>query len=132
MVLAARLGALLAVAFAAGGAHTVHGYGLSLTIPNGWDGKITHGLVRLNGPGLRIEIRETSEPTTRSDPFFRRAGVPKLRASDFRSREHHLGFTVADRRFALLPLAAHPSQQTIDAANAALRTFVVKRGTYYG
>jgi hypothetical protein len=109
----------------------IRGYGMSLTVPDGWSGRITHGLVRLRGAGLRIEIRESS-PTNRLDPFFRRRSVPALRASDFRSAEHHLGFTVAGRHFAVLPFPARPSQAAIDVANSALRSFTVRAGRYYG
>lgn len=70
----------------------------------------------------------------RPDPFFRRHRVPTLRASDFVSGEHHLGFTLSGRRFALLPFpvrrAAQPS--AIGAANSVLRSFEVKPGNYYG
>ena len=109
----------------------VHGYGMSLTVPAGWHGSITHGLVQLRGEGVKLWIRETS-PTRRPDPFFRRRAVPPLHASDFRSVEHHLGFTLSGRRFALLPFPAQPSAATLDAVNAALRSFTVKAGNYYG
>jgi len=58
--------------------------------------------------------------------------VPTLRASDFRSAEHHLGFTLSGRRFALLPFPARPSPAALGAVNAALRSFTVKPGNYYG
>lgn len=122
---------LVAVATGAGPSHVIHGYGMSLTTPDGWNGKITHGLVRLDGAGVRLEIRESS-PTKRPDPFFRRRVAPTLRASDFRLREHRLGFTLAGRHFAVLPFPARPSQAAIDKANAALRSFTAKAGTYYG
>src|SRR6266487_3111600 len=95
----------------------VLGYGMSLTVPAGWHGSVTHGLVRLRGEGVRLWIREIS-PTPRPDPFFRRRVVPTLHASDFRSVEHHLGFTLSGRRFALLPFPAQPSAATLDAVNA--------------
>jgi len=114
-----------------GHASAIHGYGMSMTIPRGWHGTISHGLIRLRGQGLRLLIRESS-PTRRRDPFFRRRSVPTLRASDFRSAEHHLGFTLSGRRFALLPFPARPSPAALQAANAALRSFTVKPGNYYG
>jgi hypothetical protein len=104
---------------------------MTLTVPAGWNGSITHGLVRLRGQGLKLWIRETS-PTRRPDPFFRRRAVPMLHASDFRSAEHHLGFTLSGRRFALLPFPARPSAATLEAVNVALRSFTVKPGNYYG
>jgi len=58
--------------------------------------------------------------------------VPTLHASDFRSTEHHLGFTLSGRRFALLPFRARPTPATLDAVNAALRSFTVKPSNYYG
>src|SRR6266540_7530009 len=88
-----------------GAANVLHGYGMSITIPPGWHGRITHGLVRVHGEGLRLEIRE-STPEARPDPFFRRRTVPTLHATDFRSAEHHLGFTLSGRQFALLPFPA--------------------------
>jgi hypothetical protein len=109
----------------------IHGYGMSMTIPRGWHGTISHGLVRLRGHGLGLQIRESS-PTGRPDPFFRRRAVPPLHASDFRSAEHHLGFTLSGRRFALLPFPARSSPGAIDALNAVLRSFTVKPGNYYG
>ena len=130
MAIAGGLG-ITQYAFGAGASHVIHGYGMSLTIPDGWNGAITHGLVRLHGVDLRIEIRESS-PTKRLDPFFRRRVVPTLHASDFQSAEHHLGFTLAGRHFAVLPFPARPSRAAIDDANTALRSFTVKAGKYYG
>ena len=58
--------------------------------------------------------------------------MPALRLSDF-GVEQHLGFTLAGRRFAvLLPSSALPSANALDTANAALRSFTVKPGHYYG
>jgi hypothetical protein len=31
--------------------HVIHGYGMSIAIPQGWQGRITHGLVRVRGQG---------------------------------------------------------------------------------
>ncbi|MBA3735265.1 MAG: hypothetical protein H0W90_08715 [Actinobacteria bacterium] len=104
---------------------------MSLTVPAGWHASITHGLVLLRGKGVKLWIRETS-PTRRPDPFFRRRAVPTLHPSDFRSVEHHLGFTLSGRQFALLPFPARPSAATLDAVNAALGSFTVKPGNYYG
>jgi hypothetical protein len=104
---------------------------MSLTVPTDWRGSVTHGLVSLRGEGVKLWIRETS-PTRRPDPFFRRRAVPTLHASDFRSTEHHLGFTLSGRRFALLPFRARPTPATLDAVNAALRSFTVKPSNYYG
>ncbi len=113
-------------------ANVVHGYGMSITVPRGWHGQITHGLVRVRGGGLRLEIRE-STPQARPDPFFRRQTVPTLRAADFRSAEHHLGFTLAGRQFAVLPFPSRrPSAAAIATVNTVLRSFTVKRGRYYG
>jgi hypothetical protein len=123
--------AFLVAGVASPGPNVVHGYGMSLTVPGSWHGSITHGLVRLRGEGVTLWIRETSS-TGRPDPFFRRRAVPTLHTSDFRSAEHHLGFTLSGRRFALLPFPARPSPATLDAVNAALRSFTVKPGNYYG
>jgi hypothetical protein len=110
----------------------IHGYGMSLKVPPGWHGSITHGLVRLRGDGLRLWIRESSTPISPADPFFQRRTVPTLRASDFGS-EQHLGFRLSGRRFAvLLPSPSRPSAAALDLANAALRSFTVKPGNYYG
>jgi hypothetical protein len=110
----------------------MHGYGMSMEIPPGWHGSITHGLVRLRGDGLRLWIRESSTPISPADPFFRRRSAPTLRASDF-GVEQHLGFRLSGRRFAvLLPSSSRPSAAALDVANAALRSFTVKPGNYYG
>jgi hypothetical protein len=105
---------------------------MSITIPPAWHGQITHGLVRVPGAGLRLEIRE-STPQARPDPFFRRRTVPTLRAADFRSTEHHLGFTLAGRQFAVLPFPSQrPSPATIASVNTVLHSFTVKPGRFYG
>jgi hypothetical protein len=110
----------------------VHGYGMSVTLPLEWHGRITHGLVRVRGEGLRFEIRESS-PGARPDPFFRRRMVPALHSSDFHASEHHLGFTLSGRHFALLPFPTQrPAPSAIRAANGILRSFTVKRGRFYG
>jgi hypothetical protein len=110
----------------------IHGYGMSMRVPPGWKGTISHGLVRLQGDGLRLWIRESSSPTSGVEPFFRRRSVPTLRASDF-GVEQHLGFRLSGRRFAvLLPSPSRPSAAGIDVANAALRSFTAKPGNYYG
>jgi hypothetical protein len=112
--------------------HVVHGYGMSIAIPQGWQGRITHGLVRVRGQGLRIVIRE-STPGPKADPFFRRRAVPRLGTKDFRSAEHHLGFTLSGRNFAVLPFPARrPSPAAIGSANAVLRSFTVRSGHFYG
>jgi hypothetical protein len=114
---------------APGPVHILHGCGMSIAIPRGWHGGITHGLVRLRGAGLRIEFRE-STPTTTADPFFRRRTVPTLDARDFASTEHHLGFTLSGRHFALLPFPARrPTPAAIRRANGVLRSFSVQRGS---
>jgi hypothetical protein len=121
--------ALLAALLAA---NTVHGYGMSITVPPGWHGRITHGLVRVSGAGLRFEIRE-STPGRRPNPFFRRRTVPTLHARDFRSAEHHLGFTLSGRQFAVLPFPAPgPAPATLRTVNTILRSFTVRRGHFYG
>jgi hypothetical protein len=113
-------------------ANVLHGYGMSITLPLGWQGQISHGLVRVRGAGLRLEIRE-STPQQRPDPFFRRRTVPTLRAADFRSAEHHLGFTLAGRHFALLPFPSpRRSPAAITTVNSVLRSFTVRRGRFYG
>jgi hypothetical protein len=110
----------------------IHGYGMSMKVPPDWQGTISHGLVRLQGDGLRLWIRESSSPTSGVEPFFRRRSVPALRASDF-GVEQHLGFRLSGRRFAvLLPSPSRPSAAAIDVANAALRSFTAKPGNYYG
>jgi hypothetical protein len=109
----------------------VHGYGMSLEVPAGWHATISHGLVRLRGQGLRLMLRETTRGP-RPDPFFRRTTVPKLRASDFRAGEHHLGFTLSERQFALLPSPGRASTKALAAVNEALRSFTAKPGNYYG
>ena len=119
------------VACSASGAE-IHGYGMSMKVPPGWHGTISHGLVRLRGDGLRLWIRESSSPETGPSSFFRRRAAPTLRPYDF-GVEQHLGFTLSGRRFAiLLPSRSRPSANTLDTANAALRTFTVKPGHYYG
>jgi hypothetical protein len=124
--------AFLVAGVAGSGAANVHGYGMSITIPSGWHGRITHGLVRVRGEGLPFEIRE-STPGARPDPFFRRRRVPTLHATDFHATEHHLGFTLSGRQFALLPFPAQrPAPAAIRTANAILRSFTVKRGNFYG
>jgi hypothetical protein len=123
--------AFLVAGVASPAPNVVHGYGMSLTVPAGWHGSVTHGLVRLRGEGVKLWIRETSS-TRRPDPFFRHRLVPMLHESDFRSVEHHLGFTLSGRRFSLLPFPARPSTATLGAVNAALRSFTVKPGNYYG
>ena len=126
------LGIAIAGIAAPAPAHLVHGYGMSIAISRGWHGGITHGLVRLRGTGLRVEIREFT-PTTPADPFFRRRTVPTLVAGDFASAEHHLGFTLAGRNFALLTFAAQrPRASAIRAANRILRSFTATRGRFYG
>jgi hypothetical protein len=105
---------------------------MSITLPAGWHGRITHGLVRVWGEGLRFEIRE-STPTGRPDPFFRRRQIPTLQSKDFHAIEHHLGFTLSGRHFALLPLSAQqPAPAAIHTANAILRSFTARRGHFYG
>lgn len=112
--------------------NVLHGYGMSISVPAGWHARVTHGLVRVWGEGLRFEIRE-STPTERSDPFFRRRQVPTLRSRDFHVTEHHLGFTLSGRQFALLPFSAQrPAPAAIRAANAILRSFTARRGHFYG
>ncbi len=132
MVRLAAIALLLSgVACSASGTQ-IHGYGISMKVPPSWHGAITHGLVRLRGDGLRLWIRESSSPETGRDPFFRRRTVPTLRASDF-GVEQHLGFTLSGRRFAiLLPSPSRPSAAALGVANAALRSFAVKPGNYYG
>jgi hypothetical protein len=126
------VGVALAGIAAPGPVRVVHGYGMSIAIPRGWHGGITHGLVRLRGAGLRIEIRE-STPTTKGNPFFRRRATPTLRARDFADTEHHLGFTLSGRHFALLPFpAARPTPAAIRRVNGVLRSFTVRRGHFYG
>ncbi len=129
---------LVAVAFVfagltgSGTPTALHGYGMSITIPPGWHGRITHGLVRVRGEGLFFEIRE-STPEARPDPFFRRRTVPTLHATDFRSAEHHLGFTLSGRQFALLPFPAQRvTPSAIRTANDVLRSFTAKPGRFYG
>jgi hypothetical protein len=113
-------------------AHVIHGYGMSIAIPQGWQGRITHGLVRVRGQGLHIVIRE-STPGPKADPFFRRRAVPRLGTKDFRSAEHHLGFTLSGRNFAVLPFPARrPTPAAIGSANAVLRSFTVRSGHFYG
>jgi hypothetical protein len=124
--------AFLLAGVAGSEAATVHGYGMSIAIPTGWHGRITHGLVRVRGEGLRFGIRE-STPQATPDPFFRRRKVPTLHATDFHSSEHHLGFTLSGRHFALLPSPAQrPAPAAIRTANAILRSFTVNRGHFYG
>jgi hypothetical protein len=126
------IGVALAGIAAPAPAHVVHGYGMSITIPRGWHGGITHGLVRLRGAGLRVVIREFT-PTTAADPFFRRRTVPTLGAGEFASGEHHLGFTLSGRDFALLPFPApRPAASAIRAVNRILRSFTARRGRFYG
>ncbi len=129
---------LVAVAFVfagltgSGTPTALHGYGMSITIPPGWHGRITHGLVRVRGERLFFEIRE-STPEARPDPFFRRRTVPTLHATDFRSAEHHLGFTLSGRQFALLPFPAQRvTPSAIRTANDVLRSFTAKPGRFYG
>jgi hypothetical protein len=113
-------------------AHVIHGYGMSIALPLGWNGRITHGLVRVRGAGLRLEIRESS-PTTNRDPFFRGRAVPTLGARDFADAEHHLGFTLSGRHFAVLPFPARrPTPAAIRRASAVLHSFTAKRGHFYG
>jgi hypothetical protein len=105
---------------------------MSMNVPPGWHGSVTHGLVRLRGDGLRLWIRESSSPISPVDPFFRRRIVPTISASEF-GVEQHLGFRLSGRRFAiLLPSPSRPSAAALDIANAALRSFTVKPGNYYG
>src|ERR687887_1168254 len=112
--------------------HVVRGYGMSITIPRGWHGRITHGLVRVSGGGLRFEIRE-STPEARPNPFFRRRAAPTLRKADFRAVEHHLGFSLAGRQFAVLPFRAQrAAPAAIRTANMILRSFTARRGRFYG
>lgn len=101
---------LLAGVASSGASTLLHGYGMSITIPRGWHGRITHGFVRVRGEGLRLEIRE-STPEGRPDPFFRRRTVPTLQATGFHATEHHLGFTLFRRNFALLPFPARNDLQ---------------------
>jgi hypothetical protein len=123
---------VLAGVASSGASAVLHGYGMSITIPGGWHGRITHGLVRVRGKGLRLELRE-STPEGRPDPFFRRRTVPTLQATDFHATEHHLGFTLSGRNFALLPFPAQrPAAAAIHTANAILHSFRVKRGHFYG
>jgi hypothetical protein len=123
---------LLAAVTGSAAASVLHGYGMSITIPPGWRGQITHGLVRVRGGGLRFEIRE-STPGARADPFFRRRTVPTLRTAEFRSSEHHLGFTLSGRQFAILPFPAQKvTRAALRAANAMLRSFAATRGHFYG
>lgn len=124
--------AFLVAGVAGSGGRVLHGYGMSVTLPPDWHGRISHGLVRVRGEGLRFEIRESS-PGARPDPFFHRRTVPTLHARDFRSSEHHLGFTLSGRDFALLPFPTQrPAPSAIHAANGILGSFTVKRGRFYG
>ncbi len=37
---------------------TIHGYGLSLSLPAAWHGRVLHGVVVASAPGARLELRE--------------------------------------------------------------------------
>jgi len=131
----AAAAAILLVSGCGKGSNTIHGYGMSLTLPAGWHGRISHGYVAARGDHATLELSEWQpSPEERSVSWFLRRKPPlHVNARDFTATESSLAFALNGRYFAVFVHASkRPKAAVISRADKALASFHARRGNFYG
>jgi hypothetical protein len=114
-------------------------YGISLEVPEGWDGEISRGLIRIGRGDVSVELHEY-ETTSRAEAAIFDDGWPvRLEAADFRqqrpgtaSQEDALLVSVAGRLFsAFLYGDESAAVRHLEELNEALARINVQAGDFY-
>jgi hypothetical protein len=128
----------------------IEGYGISMRLPAGWNGKITRGELRaassdtLSANDIRLRLLENGTSPQVPDPPFITGLTPiRLTSAEFVAPngepDHNVraitgrSFIDGGRTFVIWVDAGSfpPSAQTVDEANEALASLTVQAGDFY-
>jgi hypothetical protein len=117
----------------------VERYGISLEVPDGWDGEISRGLIRIRRGDVSVELHEYETTSEGEAAYFDDGWPVRLEAADFRqqrpgaeSEEDTRLVSVAGRLFSVfLHGDASAAAQQLKDLNEALAGIEVQAGDFY-
>jgi hypothetical protein len=113
----------------------VERYGISLEIPDRWNGEVSRGIVRLQRGEVSVVLHEYETSSAGEAAYFKHEWPIRLVAADFGRRHNQddtaLLHSVSGRLFSVFLSQNAPPAGELDELNAALAGIEVEAGDFY-